>query len=494
MPNPESAKVAGGFACIAECGLRNADSWKGTSYETRRQHKPQFVQFVRLVQFVDLLLLEAAWRSSKPTRKRKRKRLTMELFEIIAVLITLAAVFRYLNYKLLRMPQTIALMLMSLLVAGVVLLLQQVGGPLDAALGQPLREMVGEIPFDKVLLEGILSLLLFAGALHVNLDDLARSKWSVGVFATAGVIGSTFAVAGMTLGLSHVLDLKLHWIHCLLFGALISPTDPIAVLGIMKSAGAPKSLETKIAGESLFNDGIGVVVFLSLLGIAGGDHPASPAGILQLFAVEAVGGVVLGLALGYAAYRILKGVDNYHVEILITLALVFGGYALAGALHTSGPLAMVAAGLLIGNHGRRLAMSAHTREHLDTFWEVVDEVLNAVLFVLIGLEVLVLTLSGRYLLAGCIAVPMVLLARLVTVSIPVAVLSLRREFAPRAILILTWGGLRGGISVAMALSLANVIEDTSAGPIITMAYVVVAFSILVQGLTIKRLVAAGRTM
>jgi len=417
----------------------------------------------------------------------------MELFEIIAVLITLAAVFRYLNYKLLRMPQSIALMLMSLAVAGVVLGLQHLGGPLDASLGRPLREMVGQIPFDKVLLEGILSLLLFAGALHVNLDDLARSKWSVGVFATVGVVGSTFAVAGMTLALSHVLGLRLTWIHCLLFGALISPTDPIAVLGIMKKAGAPKSLETKIAGESLFNDGVGVVVFLSLLGIATGEHPASAGGIARLFAVEAVGGVALGLALGYAAYRLLKGVDNYQVEILITLALVFGGYALAGALHTSGPLAMVAAGLLIGNHGRRLAMSAETREHLGTFWEVIDEVLNAVLFVLIGLEVLVLTLSGRFLLAGCIAVPLVLLARLVTVSVPVTVLSLRREFAPRAIRILTWGGLRGGIPVAMALSLANALEASAARPIMTMAYVVVAFSILVQGLTVKRLVAGGRS-
>ena len=412
----------------------------------------------------------------------------MELFEIIAILITLAAAFSYVNHRFLRLPQTIALMLMSLVVAGVLLGLGRFGGDLGLRIESFAERLVRErIDFPKLLLEGILSLLLFAGALHVNLDDLARNKWSIATFATVGVVGSTFAIGGMTLGLSRGMGLSLAWIQCLLFGALISPTDPIAVLGILKKAGAPKNLETRIAGESLFNDGIGVVVFLSLYGIATGEHGASAGGIAWLFVAEAVGGIALGLALGYAAYRLIKSVDNYQVEVLITLALVVGGYALAGAIHTSGPLAMVAAGLLVGNHGRRLAMSDRTREHLDTFWELVDEVLNSVLFVLIGLEVLVLTFSGKYLLAGAIAVPMTLLARLVCIGVPVRLLSLKRQFAPRAVRLMTWGGLRGGISVALALSLPVATAQQRAGRelILTMTYVVVAFSILVQGLTLK---------
>ena len=356
------------------------------------------------------------------------------------------------------------------------------------------ERLVRGIPFEKVLLEGMLGLLLFAGALHVNLGDLLASKWSVATFATVGVVGSTFAVGGLLFALSAALGLELRWIHCLLFGALISPTDPIAVLSILKQLGAPKALETKIAGESLFNDGIGVVVFLTLLDVAAGGGELDFGHVVALFAAEAVGGVALGLALGYGAYRLLKSVDNYEVEILVTLALVVGGYALAGAIHTSGPLAMVVAGLLIGNHGRQFAMSARTREHLDTFWELVDEILNAVLFVLIGLEVLVLTLSGRYLLAGLIAIPLVLLARLVTVGVPVTILRLFRRFSPRAVRVLTWGGLRGGISVALALSLPHATLEAAAvrETLLTITYVVVAFSIVVQGLTIKHLLKGAR--
>jgi len=412
----------------------------------------------------------------------------MELFQILAILITLAAAFRYVNHRFLRMPPTIALMLMSLVVSLVLLGAGRASEAFSAGIERHVRGWVERIDFSKLLLEGMLGFLLFAGALHVDLNDLADSRWSIGTFATIGVLGSTFAVAAMVRGVTALLGLELAWIHCLLLGALISPTDPIAVLGILKRAGAPKGLETKLAGESLFNDGIGVVVFLTLLGIAGDEHAARPGHVLGLFALEAGGGVALGLVLGYAGYRVLKSVDNYGVEILVTLALVMGGYSLAGAIYASGPLAMVVAGLLIGNHGRRLAMSKEVREHLDTFWELIDEILNAVLFVLIGLEVLVLRLTGWYLLAGLIAIPLVLLARLATVGIPVRLLALRRPFAPRAIRILTWGGLRGGISVALALSLP-------AGPardlILTMTYIVVAFSILVQGLTVKRLVAGG---
>ena len=419
----------------------------------------------------------------------------MEPFQIVAVLITLAAMFGYVNHRWFRLPQSIALMLMSLVVAGALMLAGRLGGEAGLAIEEGARVLIERIDFHKLLLEGMLSMLLFAGALHVNLNDLTEHKWSISTFATAGVLASTFMVAGMVFGLSAWMGLSLGWIYCLLFGALISPTDPIAVLSILKRAGAPKSLETRIAGESLFNDGIGVVVFASVLAIATGRRSASAGGIAHMFLVEAVGGIALGLILGYAAYRLLKSVDNYQVEMLVTLALVTGGYALAGALHTSGPLAMVAAGLLIGNRGRRLAMSERTRGHLDNSWELIDNILNAVLFVLIGLEVLVLTLSGRYLLAAAIAVPLVLLARLVSVAVPVGLLSTRRQFAPRAISVMTWGGLRGGISVALALSLPRQTADqTSARELIlTMTYAVVAFSILVQGLTIKRLLKQAKS-
>jgi CPA1 family monovalent cation:H+ antiporter len=266
-----------------------------------------------------------------------------------------------------------------------------------------------------------------------------------------------------------------------LFGALISPTDPIAVLSILKRVGAPKSLETKIAGESLFNDGVAVVVFLVLFEIATGSHEPSAMHITQLFLQEAVGGAVLGLLLGYLVYRMLASVDNYQVEILLTLALVMGGYSLATALHLSGPVAVVVAGLMIGNHGRRLAMSETTRHHLDTFWELIDEILNAVLFVLIGFEMVVLTFDKSYFMAGVLAIPLVLMARWICVASPVTLMRRRHVFSPNAIKIMTWGGLRGGISVALALSLP-------AGPereaILTVTYMIVVFSIVVQGLTL----------
>lgn len=414
----------------------------------------------------------------------------MTTFDILAILLVLAAALAYLNHRFFRLPRTIALMLMSLAVSLVLIALRHVHEPFEAWAEQLIRS----IPFEKVLLEGMLGLMLFAGALHVNLGDLLANRWSIATFATVGVVGSTFLVGGLVYALSAALGLGLEPVHCLLFGALISPTDPIAVLAILKQARAPKRLATRIAGESLFNDGIGVVVFLTLRRIA---EPGSAVGLAQivgLLAAEAVGGVALGLALGYLAYRMLKSVDNYQVEVLVTLALVTGGYALAGAIHTSGPLAMVVAGLLIGNHGRRLAMSDRTREHLDMFWELVDEILNAVLFVLIGLEVLVLTLSGRYLLAGAIAIPLVLLARLVAVGLPVAILQRFRPFDPRAVRILTWGGLRGGISIALALSIGQASVGASVREVIlTMTYVVVAFAIIVQGLTIKRLVRGAAT-
>jgi len=343
------------------------------------------------------------------------------------------------------------------------------------------------IDFNKALMHGMLSFLLFSGALHVNLEDLAQHKWIISILATFGVVMSTFIVGSIAWIVFLLIGLKLPFIYCLLFGSLIAPTDPIAVIGILKKAGVPKSLETKITGESLFNDGVAVVVFLVIMGIVTGGHDVTAGHIMLLFMEEAVGGVLFGLAIGWIAYRMLKSVDNYQVEVLITLALVMGGYALANAIHVSGPIAMVVAGIFIGNRGRLFAMSEKTREHLDSFWELIDEILNAVLFLLIGLEILVLTVKGNYLIAGLIMIPVVLLARFISVGVPVTFMRRVRDFSPHAVKIMTWGGLRGGISVALALSIPNGPEREA---LLTVTYIIVIFSILVQGLTIERFVSS----
>ena len=405
----------------------------------------------------------------------------MNLFEIIALLISLTAFFSYLNFCYLRLPTTIGVMLISLLLSISLIIFSYIGPDLTVTA----EAILAQIDFDETLMQGMLSYLLFAGALHVNLDDLAKQKWLIGILATIGVIVSTFVIGSLVWLSSGWLDIQLPYIYCLLFGALISPTDPIAVLAILRTAGAPKSLETKITGESLFNDGVGVVVFILIAGIAAGGQEVTAGTVLTLFIEEAVGGFVFGIVTGYIIYRMLSRVDNYQVEILLTLALVTGGYALASAIHVSGPIAIVVAGLMIGNHGRLFAMSDLTREHLDTFWELVDEILNAVLFVLIGLEILVIRLNMDLMIAGLITIFIVLLGRWISVSLPVKLLRNYREFSPHVIKILTWGGLRGGISVALALSIP-------AGPereiILTITYIVVIFSIIVQGLSIGKLI------
>jgi CPA1 family monovalent cation:H+ antiporter len=404
----------------------------------------------------------------------------VKLFHILALLLTISAVFSYINHRFLKLPTTVGLMLIALLFSlGINLL-----GPFGIEIEQEVALMMRSVDFDETLLHGMLGFLLFAGALHVNLNDLAQQRGVIAVLATFGVIGATFIIGILSWWGFGLVGLEIPFIYCLLFGALISPTDPIAVLGILKQAGVPKSLEIKITGEALFNDGIAVVVFLLFAGIAAGGSEISAASVLGLFAQEAVGGLLFGLATGAGAYWMLKSVDNYQVEVLITLALVTGSYALAEILHLSAPIAIVVAGLLVGNHGRTLAMSERTREHLDTFWELIDEILNAVLFVLIGLEVLILTFREEYLLAGLIAIPIVLLARFITVGVPLRVMRRFRDFSPNAIKLLTWGGLRGGISIALALSLpAGEIRDS----LVAVTYLVVVFSILVQGLTLGRL-------
>ena len=324
----------------------------------------------------------------------------MDLFNILAILITLAAVFSYINFRYIGLPVTIGVMVIALSMSLMLNLL----GSFGLGLKPQAELLLRNIDFDRTLLHGMLSFLLFAGALHIDINELIEVKWSIGALATVGTLISTFLVGTLTWFVLGWFGIGLSSLYCLLFGALISPTDPIAVLSILKTAGVPKSLEMRITGESLFNDGVGIVVFLVILEMATGAHEVSAGHIGLLFVQEVIGGVLFGLGIGYLAYQMLKSVDNYQVELLITIALVAGGYALADALHLSGPIAIVVAGLLIGNHGRLFGMSEKTRAHLDVFWELVDEILNAVLFVLIGLEVLVLTFTKQYLLVSLLII------------------------------------------------------------------------------------------
>ncbi|HEX8657044.1 MAG TPA: sodium:proton antiporter [Hymenobacter sp.] len=406
----------------------------------------------------------------------------MELYNTLALLIVLAAVFGYVNHRFLKLPGTIGLMVLALISSLLAIGLGKLGVHWVLKAG----ELVRTIDFHTVLMQVMLSFLLFAGALHVDLRALGKEGMAVGAMATAGTLLSTGLVGAAFYYLLPLFGLPTDFIYCLLFGALISPTDPIAVLGILKEARIDKQLEIRIVGESLFNDGIAVVVFVSLFQIAQfGTAQATPAVIGKLFLVEAVGGIALGAALGYVTYWALRSIDHYQVEMMITLALVMGGTALATQLHTSGPLAIVVAGLIVGDKGRQLGMSDVTREYLDKFWELLDEILNAVLFVLIGLEMLVLDISRTTLLVGAVAIVVVLLARWVSVGLPLALLRSRYPFNRQTLRVLTWGGLRGGISVALALSLP---EFMPRDLIVGITYVVVIFSIIVQGLSIGLLV------
>ena len=405
----------------------------------------------------------------------------MTVFQITSVLLALAALAAYINHRFVRLPANMGLMVIGLLLSLLFVLLGKLG-VFDVAHA---AAFVRSIDFSDTLLHGMLAFLLFAGALHVDLSELSSQKVPVAILSTIGVVIATFVTGGLFWAGARWIGYDFPMIYALLFGALISPTDPIAVLGILKKVQAPKSLEIKITGESLFNDGIGVVVFLTILGIIVSGVPPEPWSITLFLLEEAAGGVGIGLVLGWIVYRLLRSVDAYQVEVLLTLALAAGGYALAEALHVSAPIAIVVAGLAIGNHGRALAMSDQTRDHLDKFWELIDEILNAVLFVLIGLEVIALKLSWQFLGLGVVAIAAALLARFVSVGLPVAIMRFKRTFSPGAVKILTWGGLRGGISIALALSLPATPERDV---ILTVTYIVVVFSVLVQGLTLGALI------
>ncbi len=449
----------------------------------------------------------------------------MDLFTISAVVISLSALFGYLNVRFLKLPNTVGMMVVAILFTLGLFATALVNDmPLRLA-----KSLIASVDFQTVLLEVMLGFLLFAGAMHTNFDQLRVQRWPIILFATFGVLSSTFLVATMMYFLLPQFGMQASFVHCLLFGALISPTDPIAVLGILKKCGVPKKLETKIVGESLFNDGVGVVVFMTIMSIAiagsataagenGGvsndvatsqttestpsesaasmssnhtEHAAGDAnhatdasltGVLRLFVQEVFGGIAWGLILGYGTYKLMKSIDDYEVEVLITLACVMGGYAFALYFHLSAPLAIVVAGLIVGHDTiRGSAMSEQTESYVDRFWELMDIMMNAILFVLIGLELLIISFQTEFLEIGAIAIAMVLVSRYLSLLIPVSLFKRRLEFVPHTLTIMTWGGLRGGISIALALSLR---PEMNRELFLTVTYVVVVFSIGFQAMTI----------
>lgn len=401
-----------------------------------------------------------------------------DIIQVTSLLITISALFAYINHRFIGLPTTIGVMMIALATSVLIYLLGQLGfADFEAEVGL----LLSSIDFNKTLMHGMLSFLLFAGALHVNLGDLRQQKWLIVSLATVGVCISTFLVGAATYVLLGLLSCSLPFIYCLLFGALISPTDPIAVMATLKRLGVAKNLSTSIAGESLFNDGVGVVVFVVLLLLLQTPGEVTFAHVGLIFLEEAVGGIVFGLVLGGICYYLTSTIDDYKVEVLITLALVMGGYTCALYLHTSGPIAIVVAGLITGSVLRQRSMSDKTRQSVDDFWELIDEILNVVLFALIGLEMLIIPFELQWFWGGLALIPIVLLIRAISVGLPIALIRTQKELPENLVKILVWGGLRGGISVALALSLpAGEYRDL----VLFLTYVIVVFSIIVQGLSL----------
>jgi len=411
----------------------------------------------------------------------------MSIFAIASILVGLSAFFGYLNHRYLHLPHTIGLVVIALVASLIIIVVDLISPSLHIA--QDVAGILRKIDFNETLMHGMLSFMLFAGALHADMSALKARRWTITTMACIGTMMSTFLIGGAMWFVFGIAGINFPIIWALVFGALISPTDPVAVLGLFKTVKVPDTLKATMAGESLFNDGIGVVVFTVVVAIAvasagqGGEMDALT--IAKLFFTEAVGGAVLGFVAGYIGYRAMYGINEVSLEVLITLALVMVTYSLAIFLHLSGPIAMVVAGLFIGNHGVQYAMSDHTREGVEQFWTLMDEILNSVLCLLIGLEVFVIADSFEHLWFAIIAIPVVLVARALSVSIPISILARWQTFKKGAVLVLIWGGLRGGIAVALALSLP---ENEYKATILSITYGVVLFSIIVQGLTIKKLV------
>ena len=407
--------------------------------------------------------------------------LALTPFDAAAILIVLAAALGYLNFRFLKLPSSIGLTIMGALASLIVVGLDRVFP--GAGFGHDVVQFIAGIDFQTTLMDGMLSFLLFAGALHVDWQEMARGRWPILVLSTVGVVLSTLLIGGGFLLLCRAIGFELPAIWCFVFGALISPTDPVSVMSVLKRADVSPALEATVAGESLFNDGVGVVIFSILLASAVSGEPFSVLHGAQLFAIEAGGGILLGLAIGWIAYRAMCSIDDYKVEVMISLAVVMGGYAVARPLHASGPVAMAVAGLIVGNAGVAHAMSDTTRDYLHKFWDLIDDILNTVLFLLIGLEVVTIPGDLRLLMLGVAAIPLALAARSLSVILPLRAIRPKHRYGLVAPVTLIWGGLRGGISIALALGLP---DGPARSVILAATYVVVLFSVIVQGGTIKR--------
>jgi len=405
----------------------------------------------------------------------------MYFLQLFSIIISLSALLAYINIRYLKLPSTIGLMVLSLILSLMLLLF----GSATPAPGY-IKSLLEQIDFAEFLLDFMLGFLLFAGAMHTDIKKLSKARGPIITYATLGILISTLLVGTGIYFIAPLFYQHVNFIHCLLFGALISPTDPIAVLSILKKAGISQSIETQITGESLFNDGVGVVIFLTLFNIANtGLAGVTTSEVSILLLKEVVGGVLFGLLLGFVGYRMLLKIDNYQTEVLITIAMVMGGSTLAPVFHFSGALAMVVAGLFIGNKGTIEAMSAKTSDYMYKFWEMIDEIFNAILFVLIGLELLIIPFQASYIYIGLIAIVLIILVRFISLIVPSSIFRFKYEFRRQTFLIMTWGGLRGGISIALALSLSGGMERNM---ILSVTYIVVLFSIIVQGLTLEKFV------
>ncbi len=414
----------------------------------------------------------------------------MNIYSIVAFLLTLATALAYINHRYIKMQPTIAIMAGSLLLSLSLIIMGSLGIGIQAY--EKITILVNSLDFHDILMDGMLSFLLFAGALNVDINDLNKVKWEIGVLAFFGTIASTFLIAIGASSILSLFDVELNFYYCLLFGALISPTDPIAVMATLKQIKAPKSLSVKIAGESLFNDGVGIVLFITLYQLAFSDSQNITAlSVMQLFAQQTLGGIAYGVILGIVAYKLMKGIDDHKLEILITIAVTTGGYTLAHHLNLSGPLAMVVAGLFIGNRGRNFEMSIQSKKHIYEFWELIDEILNSVLFLLIGFEILAIQHLDTTILPAIMMIPLCLIVRALTVALPLRAFKIKKDYPPYTTPIIIWGGLRGGLAVALALVLPG--SEVERALILSMTYAVVLFSIIVQGSTAKHLIEKSKT-
>ncbi|MGV0832190.1 cation:proton antiporter [Empedobacter brevis] len=405
----------------------------------------------------------------------------MELYYSFSVLIVLAALFSYANLRFLKLPGTIGIMIIAMLVSVAIRLLGDSYFP-DAT--KDLFQLFSSLDFNEILMGAMLNFLLFAGAMHVNILDLKNLRWTIATYATISVVLSAFIVSGILYYIAPYFGIQIPYIYCLLFGTLISPTDPIVVLGILKQAKVPKVIETKITGESLFNDGVAVVMFAVVLQIATNPNfNADFASVSKLFLMEAGGGILLGLLLGFTASNSMKKIDDYKVSALITLSIVMGGFLIAKELHISSPLAMVIAGLIIGNYGKKVAMSSTTRDYLAKFWELIDEIMNAILFLFIGFELLLIEDLMDQILLGIATIFIVLLSRTLSIIIPARTILRKNTFSKGSLIVLVWGGIRGGVSIALVLSMPN---SEWKDLLLEITYIVVLFSIVIQGLTVGK--------